>query len=428
MGPCTVGKGIEPLPLSRRNRLVLLARRALKENRFLKFVPASGAATRLFPPHYQIDSQLIDLLGRDVNALLRRPKALIPFHRVGRSVRTAFEEHLWEAASGGVLKAHFTVPREFLVEFRRRGKQCVNQIEHERGVRLQLSFSVQDPATQTLALQEGREWAREPNGELLLRPGGHGALLKNLEATKGDLVFIKNIDNVPSPRFQAEGNRWRMALAGRLVEVQTEAASWLRALHARTPSAPSLWGAEEFLARTIGPFGPVGSGWEDGRIGSLRSGEGKERLARAVRLLDRPWRVCGMVRNMGEPGGGPFWVQGIDGARCQILETSQLGKASKRFMGAATHFNPVEMVVGLRDWKGRPFRLALWSDLSQVLVSSKKVGGREVQTLEHPGLWNGGMAHWNTLFMEVPVHIFHPVKTISDLLRPGHAPHSKKIK
>lgn len=360
----------------------------------------------MFPPELKCHPRLVALLGRDLLPLTRRPKALIPFHRGGRGTRTAFEEHLWEAVKAGIGKAHFTVPQEFLAEFRRLGKRCADQLHRRYGVRLRLSFSVQDPSTETLAWEEGSGWARQADGGLLFRPGGHGALLKNLQATKGDIVFIKNIDNVPRSSFQIEGNRWRKVLAGRLIDVQTEAGGWIRALRRKPPSILSLEGAEKFVLKNLG----------------MKSGGPSlaTRTAQALNILDRPWRVCGMVPNTGEPGGGPFWVKGKEGPARQILEGSQLGKHRKKFLQSSTHFNPVDMVVGLKDWRRRPFDLARFADPSQVLVSTKVFQGRDIRTLEHPGLWNGGMARWNTLFVEIPASVFHPVKTIADLLRPGH--------
>lgn len=405
--PCSLGNGIESFSRSQQNRLARLALCAQQEDRFSKFVPASGAASRLFPPGGTLDPRLTGLLGRDVLHLVRRPKALIPFHRLRKGSRTAFEEHLWEAVRAGIGKAHFTVPGEFLEEFRCLGKACVEQLHRRYGVRLRLSFSVQDPSTETLAWEEGSGWARRAEGELLFRPGGHGALLKNLEATRGDIVFIKNIDNVPRFSFQAEGNRWRKVLAGRLIEVQMEAGGWINALSQKRSLILSLEGAEKFILKNLG---------------MKRSGPSlAARTAHALEILDRPWRVCGMVPNTGEPGGGPFWVKGKEGPSRQILEGSQLTKSQKKFIDRSTHFNPVDMVVGLKDGNGRSYELSRFADPAQAIISVKHFEGRAIRTLEHPGLWNGAMAHWNTIFVEVPATVFHPVKTITDLLRPGHA-------
>ena len=410
LGPCVRGNGIDSLTGSRRTRLEGLARKAISEGRVAKFVPASGAATRLFSSGHKPDRYLDALLGKDLLSLARRPKGLIPFHRVGQGTRTAFEEHLWEgvvfSSRQGILKTHFTVPRNSLSDFRRLGKICADQIERRTGKRVRLAFSVQDPATDTLAWEEKKGWVRNEGGGLLFRPGGHGALLKNLEATGGDIVLIKNIDNVPRAPLQAAGNRWRMALVGRLIEVQTEAHAWIARLLPKTTGEESVRGAEQFISHVLGV--------------TISARSLSQRKGHAIEIADRPWRVCGMVPNVGEPGGGPFWVMEGPLPSRQILEASQLGKSQKRLLKQSTHFNPVDMVVGLKNWQGRPFDLTRFSDPSQGIVTEKHFEGRAIRTLEHPGLWNGGMAHWNTLFIEVPAAIFHPVKTITDLLRPGH--------
>jgi hypothetical protein len=461
--PCCLGDGIEKLSLVRRKALLRLTVPALRTGRFSRFIPASGAASRLFIDLSQLHlhwkstgkklnsllrssrhsfvrpsvlffsnlrrlalfvslqkylsirtldafkdvsvilEALFDPLGLDVS---RRPKALIPFHRKGHEVLTAFDEHLSESALSGVTSVHFTVSPEFLAEFRRQGKKWTTFYARRTGGRFRLTFSVQTPSTDTLALEKENQWVHRADGSLLLRPGGHGALLGNLEATGGDIVLIKNIDNVPVDSLQSEGNQWRMALAGRLIEAQTEAAACIRAIRGNSESEGAILGAEEFIQNTLG-------------IGNC-GGPLPKRRTRALSLLSRPWRVCGMVPNAGEPGGGPFWVNTQEGPRRQILEASQLGKSQKKLLARSTHFNPVDMVVGLKDEKGRSHVLSRFADPAQAIVSTKHFEGRDIRTLEHPGLWNGAMAHWNTIFVEVPAAIFHPVKTITDLLRSGH--------
>ena len=465
--PCSVGDGIERLSPSQRNRLARLGRAAAREGRFSRFIPASGAASRLFTSLLQLDRHrkesgrtVRDILrdgkypfcapavrffstlrslplfeplrrclasrGQDLSALLREgngapildglfdplgldlarlPKALIPFHRAGNETRTAFEEHLVEMEAGGIRRAHFTVPPEFLPEFRRLGARRTRR-RGRGGSAIRLDFSVQDPATDTLALDSKNRWVRRAGGALLFRPGGHGALLRNLEAAGGDIVFIKNIDNVPVESRQARGNRWRLVLAGRLAHAQRDAARWIAALTRAAVSEKIIRGAERFVFKTLGI--------------QNKKDSPAERKARLLEILNRPWRVCGMVPNAGEPGGGPFWVNGADGPSRQILEGSQVGENQKKFLRRSTHFNPVDLVVGLKDWQGRSFPLEKFVDPNQALVSVKHFEGREIRTVEHPGLWNGGMARWNTVFVEVPAGIFHPVKTILDLLRPGH--------
>lgn len=477
--PCTVGDGIERFSVSRRARLVRLAGEALRLGRLSRFVPASGAATRLFSSLLLLDHErkttnkrvrsvlqeneesfaresarffsalprlalheplrkvlatrrlplgrllaqkeydpILDaLLDGNGMAMAGRPKGLIPFHFVGNHPISAFEEHLREALPLAdhkrCVRAHFTVAREFLGEIKKLGQSLMESYRRRYGVRLDLEFSLQHSATDTLALEPGKGLVRGKDGRVLLRPGGHGALLTNLERTRGDIVLIKNIDNVPVWPFHAEGNAWRVALAGRLVEAQNEANGWLRILHGKTVSLAQRVGAEKFLKMTLGRSAPPSF--------SL-----SQRVKWMVFILNRPWRVCGMVPNKGEPGGGPFWVKSPNGDSRQILEVSQLGPHQKRFTKNATHFNPVDLVVGLRDGRGRSFSLDRYADLSQVIVGRKHFEGREIRTLEHPGLWNGGMAHWNTIFVEIPLKLFHPVKTITDLLRPGHCVRGRK--
>lgn len=478
--PCTAGDGIERLTLSDRRRLARLAGDALRAGRFSRFVPASGAATRLFSDLLQLDQErktsgnnirsilktnqnsfarssahffaslprfalyepLRRLLGDQrlnvarllaaqnydpiLDALIhrkgmnvtRRPKGLIPFHWVGRKVVSAFEEHLREALplrdKNRSVRVHFTVARDFLSEIKKLGQERIRFIKKHFGITVRLTFSLQNSETDTLALERGKGLVRGLDGRLLLRPGGHGALLKNLEKTLGDIVFMKNIDNVPVSSFQAEGNVWRQALAGRLIEVQTRGNAWARVLDRGGASRSERIEAEEFIQVTLGRVIP-------------RSVPLPKRIAWMLHLLNRPWRVCGMVPNTGEPGGGPFWVKSPWGDSRQILEVAQLGVHQKKLLKKSTHFNPVDMVVGLRDGEGHPYSLDRFADLSQVIVGRKRFEGREIRTLEHPGLWNGGMAHWNTVFVEIPADLFHPVKTINDLLRPGHCSRKKSM-
>ncbi|MBL0057947.1 MAG: DUF4301 family protein [Elusimicrobia bacterium] len=472
--PCSIGDGIERLSRAERDRLARLARSADHAGRFSRFIPASGAATRLFHPLLQLDrarkesrasagevlrqggapfsrdafrffseldrfalrsdlakilkkihqknlprllakqdlDPLLDaLLGPKGLDLARRPKGLIPFHRIGPRSRTAFEEQVVESSAFAdktrPVRVHFTVLPEHLAEYRRLGRQVSESLKRRSRGLAELKFSVQDASLDTLALDADGGWVRRSDGGLLFRPGGHGALLANLEGTGGDLVFIKNIDNVPTPSHQAEGNLWRAALAGRLIEAQETSGRWIQAVRARNSPHGIIRQAENFIRVTLGSGVPRGL--------TLA-----QRRARVVRLLTRPWRVCGMVPNRGEPGGGPFWVTGGEGPFVQIVEASQIPHSREALLGRATHFNPVDMVVGLRDFRGKPFRLSPYADPSAAMVSRKHFEGQDILTLEHPGLWNGGMAHWNTIFVEIPARVFHPVKTINDLLRPGH--------
>jgi hypothetical protein len=303
----------------------------------------------------------------------RRPKGLIPFHSYPDRSRTAFEEHLVEAAAytrgaDGRCRLHFTVSPEHLTGFEELLDRVGEGYAERLGARFEVGFSVQKPRTDTLAADEDGRPLHDSAGRLHLRPGGHGSLIENLNDLRGDLVFVKNIDNVQPDRSRSVTVEWKKLLAGYLVKLEREASSLLR--------------------------------------------------------LNRPLRVCGVVPNTGEPGGGPFWVRHGDGTTSrQIVETAQVDAsddAQQRLLRSSTHFNPVDLVCAVRDADGKPHDLREFVDQEAVIITRKTVGGREVRALERPGLWNGGMAGWNTVFVEVPLETFTPVKTVLDLLRPEH--------
>jgi len=306
----------------------------------------------------------------DVDALAALPKGLLPFHRYAGTSRTPFEEHLVEAAAtvrdaNGNCRLHVTVSPEHRAAFARVLESARPRLERETEARFVVEFSEQSPSTDTVALDESGHLLRDAEGRILFRPGGHGALLKNLEESGGDVVLVKNIDNVVPDARRAPTILWKRLLAG-------------------------------FLVR-------------------------RERASDR----QRPIRICGVVRNEGEPGGGPFWVAGPEGESRQIVESAQvdlLERGQAAIWGKATHFNPVDLVCSLRDAAGRPFDLSRFVDERAVFVAKKTHEGRALLALERPGLWNGAMAHWETVFVEVPKETFAPVKTILDLLRPEHLP------
>jgi hypothetical protein len=410
---CTVGDGIVQLAESEHDDLLSAGREAAAAGRVQKFVPASGAATRMFkdligalasdgPPsavpaaraffdrlddypfaellrnRARLGSEVVS--EEDERTVLRTllhtmryaelPKALIPFHQ--RPVlRTAFEEHLLDGlrytrSRAGVARTHLTVAPEFRADFERHlaeiAPRVVSAIDDRATI--VVDFSEQHPSTDTLAATLDGEPFRTADGTLLFRPAGHGALLKNLEALGGDVVVIKNIDNVLPFERSDEAIHWKQLLIGFLVSRRSTA--------------------------------------DD----------------------DRPRRVCGVVRNDGEPGGAPFWVTHEDGRRSmQIVEASQVdldNPAQRSIFESATHFNPVDIICGLRSADGRPFGLGAFVDPSAVFRATKSYEGRDLVALERPGLWNGAMAWWNTTFVEVPASTFAPVKTVFDLLRPEH--------
>ena len=370
--PCTLGDGITaldevPEPPSG------------TAERVSAFVPASGAATRMFAEPVEDTRLPFDGTSRVLAAL---PKGLVPFHRYpDGSTRTAFAEHLVEARALGATRVHFTVSATHRSAFAAAAAESHVPVE----------LSEQDPATDTPCIRADGEPVRGDDGTLFRRPGGHGALLSNLEATGGDLVLIKNIDNIVPDWHRPIVLTWRRRLLNHLVALQGRAHDALRSDDGHAAAA---------LCREV--FGTALS------------------EADALRQLDRPWRVAGMVRNEGEPGGGPFWVDGA----VQIVEGVQISdEASQQAIRArATHFNPVDMAVGLRDHRGHPYRLADYIDPRACIVTQKQVLGAPATVLEHPGLWNGAMANWNTVFVEIPITTFNPVKRIHDLLRTRHQP------
>ena len=406
----------------------------------VKFVPASGAATRMFKELFEFVNE--DKRGKGIDTLLGRigefafwpelqavlpagaddkatvraivgeglnyggkPKGLVTFHAYPDGARKAVEEHLVEGAayavSDGVVRIHFTVSPEHRAGFEALLAEKVPVYEARFGVKYDISFSVQKPSTDTVAVNPDNTPFRTESGELLFRPAGHGALIENLNEIDADVVFIKNIDNVTTDANRGDTVRYKKALAGMLLALQERTFGYLRALRAGTADTAEVAAfVEEQLCVKL-----------------------PERCDAALleALLDRPIRVCGMVRNEGEPGGGPFWVANPDGTESlQIAESSQIAPEDMPLMQSATHFNPVDLVCGVRDSAGGKFDLRQYTDPSTGFISSKSAGGRPLRAQELPGLWNGAMARWNTVFVDVPVSTFSPVKVVQDLLRPQH--------
>lgn len=373
------------------------------QHKVLKFVPASGAASRMFKNLFEyldngvetpfikefltnIDKfafgdQLAGKSGQEaVRYLLedmaygKLPKGLLLFHKYRDGARTPALEHLAEGALTGATNIHFTVSHEHLPLFRQHIAEHLQKFEAKYGVKYEISFSEQMPSTDTLAANPDGTPFRTPDGKLLFRPGGHGALIENLNQQDADIVFIKNIDNVVPDRLKKDTIRYKQILAGVLVAKQKEIFDKLQ--------DPNL--SDEERAK-----------------------------------LNRPIRVCGVVKNTGEPGGGPFLVREEDGSiSCQILESSQIEDQS--LMATSTHFNPVDLVCAIKDYQGKPFDLPKFVDPKTGFISHKSKDGKELLALELPGLWNGAMSRWNTYFVEVPISTFNPVKTVNDLLREQH--------
>jgi len=349
------------------------------------------------------------------------PKGLILFHRYPDGPRTPFEEHLVETADyardrDGACRVHFTVSPRHEAGFRSLLAARGAALERRLGCRFEVGFSHQRRSTHTLAVDPEHRPFRLADGSLLFRPGGHGALLDNLQQLAdggAGVVLLKNIDNVVPDRLKPELTRWKKLLGGVLVAYRERAGRLLEGLDAALPDEELLDEAARFVERELARRLPEG----------FAAASPAEQRRLLVAALDRPLRVAGVVRNTGEPGGGPFWVQGAGGeVSLQIVETSQIGPEpdQQAALAASTHFNPVDIACALHDRAGRPYDLDRYVDPATVFIAAKAHEGRPLKALERPGLWNGAMAGWNTVFVEVPGSTFAPVKTVLDLLRPEH--------
>jgi len=345
------------------------------------------------------------------------PKGLLLFHNYPEGPRTPMEEHLVEgamyASSNGEAHIHFTVSHEHRELFKANYDAKAEALEKRLGVKFCVSYSEQKPSTDTLAANADNTPFRNDDGSLLFRPGGHGALIENLNEIEADVVFIKNIDNVVPDRLKPTTVESKQTLAGILVTLQQRAFDYLRLLDSGEYSHDQLIEIVHFLQRDLCC-----------RNHDIKELEDTELVIYLKKKLNRPMRVCGVVKNVGEPGGGPFLTYNQDGTVSpQILESSQIDTNNEKYVEMfrqGTHFNPVDLVCAVRDYKGKPFNLPDYVDPSTGFISSKSKGGKELRALELPGLWNGAMSDWNTVFVEVPLLTFNPVKTVNDLLREQH--------
>ena len=483
--PCTIGNGITCLSTSELDDYANLFHQAVLSGRVTKFVPASGAASRMFKTllaYWNADSvhtsgdagsslpsvseqndcrlffsnltsfaffddlatdvcqqglQLSHLLqAREYGPILDRllfspglnyarlPKGLIKFHWYPLRSRTPFEEHIFEGLeyakdSTNRVRLHFTVSpehQELVEEY----LSAVRSHFDSNTAFLEITCSQQNSSSDTLAVDIQNQPFRGNNGRLVFRPAGHGALLENLSNLQGDIVFIKNIDNIVHDRLIDATTRYKKALGGYLINVQEKLFSHLRILMSDVLTDEHCRQMMAFNHDVLGLSNP------DGMINWSR----QQQKTYFIQQFNRPLRVCGMVSNTGEPGGGPFWVTHSNGSlSLQIVESSQVDPLSteqQAIWKSSTHFNPVDLVCGLKDFQGKAFNLHDFSDPDTGVISRKSHDGRDLKGLELPGLWNGAMAHWNTLFIEVPHITFNPVKTIFDLLRPEHQPLPRK--
>lgn len=469
--PCRVGDGIIRLSDAAQADALHAHTEAARTGRVSHFLPASGAATRMFAelacllegdgtpgepasgladffanlhrfPFEPALRQALVARGASMDELIasgaRRPileallsteglgyasipKGLVPFHRRGDRAVTAFEEHLAEASvvsacDGGVFRLHATVSAGHQALFETHLREILSRGALSPAATPDVVFSVQDPATDTLALDDAGRPARAADGSLMFRPAGHGALLHNLSmhaassCPGGGVIFIKNIDNVAPHSRKVPTLHWCRVLLGLASQLHKETSRILDALG----SGGSVDEAEDFVRNRLGLA--IGRPSPAEPIKSTRTA--------LMHLLDRPLRICGMVRNEGEPGGGPFWVADrARGESCQIIESAQVNPDAPeqaRIFASGTHFNPVYMACVPLNRHGRPYDLTRFVDRNAVIIARKSVRGRPLTVLERPGLWNGAMAAWLTLFVEVPREVFNPVKTVNDLLRPAH--------
>lgn len=346
------------------------------------------------------------------------PKGLLPFHKYKDHISTAFEEHLFEAAlyasSNGKANLHFTVSENYNHTFDKEFIRIEDAVENKTNTAFDISFSYQKKTTDTIAVDLKNEPLRDENKKLVFRPSGHGALLENLNDLEADLIFIKNIDNVVVYKFEEEVADFKKVLAGMLLEIQAQAFHYLRDLEKKKFNEDELLKVAQFLSSKMGVI--ISEEFEKYSL--------KYQKAYLFEKLNRPIRVCGMVKNEGEPGGGPFWVKDEKGTiSLQIVESAQIDRENKYqndIFNNSTHFNPVDLVCGIKDYKGDKFDLNKFVDAKTAFITLKTNLGNELKALELPGLWNGSMANWNTIFVEVPLITFNPVKTVNDLLKEPH--------
>lgn len=473
----TIGKGIERYDDDESQEFIDLYENKQNGLSIVKFVPASGAATRMFKflfqflqnfkpskesikkyaerkndnlieiffnkleqfPFYEAVISTIQKSNSEFDNLSERekqvqfvktmldenglnysflPKGLLPFHKYTEQVKTAFEEHLFEstlyASSNGKSNLHFTVSEKHHLYFKKELSIVREQLESKTNTKFNVSYSYQKEATETVALTLKDKVFRNEDGSILFRPAGHGALLENLNDLDNDLIFIKNIDNIVVADRNIEVSNYKKLLAGVLIEAQEKVFSYLKKLDDGNLEDADFKVMALFLRYRLNV--PISVDFEGFSF--------EEKAKYLKQKFNRPIRVCGMVKNQGEPGGGPFWVKDNDGnISLQIVEFAQINFGKRDQQGIvykATHFNPTDLVCGVKNYKGEKFDLTQFVDPEAAFITTKTQNGVDIQALELPGLWNGSMAYWNSIFVEVPLETFNPVKTVNDLLKPVH--------
>lgn len=475
---CSVDDGIIKLSQRESDDLIKNFNSAALNGHILKFVPASGAATRMFHKIQSVINRynnfnlnnlreesvkddeckyvyefltklskfafyddLKNTLNTDETGIVRlvqespfevlkavlfknglnyseKPKGAIKFHRYEVECRTAFEEQIYEslqysADRYNLVKIHFTISEEHTDLF----NQIITNLKQKLSntdFKINVSYSYQKKHTDTIAVNMNNEILFDDSGKLILRPGGHGALLENLNELNGDIIVIKNIDNLCVEKYSADTILYKKLLIGVLIKIQSAIFEYLKLLENKNLDDNAYDEIMLFAEKNLSIQRP--------KDFIIWNKEAKNKFLFAK--LNRPIRVCGMVKNEGEPGGGPFWVQSDNGdVTLQIVEQAQINfedENQKRIYEQSTHFNPVDLVCGVKDYKGNKFDLMQFSDPDSGIIAKKSKDGLELKALELPGLWNGAMAYWNTIFVEVPITTFNPVKEINDLLKKAH--------
>ncbi len=465
-----VGEGIVKLTVAEEDDLVALFESTKGKLSLLKFVPASGAASRMFkamfnfleefrPSEQTMQDYLEKAKDKDIKVFVNHyvdfpfykivqhriagktddnevysfvrellsekglnygffPKGLLPFHNYGDYAATPFEEHLREAAlystAEDTAQLHFTISEQHGEMFNEEFANTRERVSYETKTSFKVGYSYQKTSTDTIAVDMDNQPFRNLDGSLLFRPGGHGALIENLNQQDADIIFIKNIDNVVVKDNLEKVSQSKKVLAGLLLKVQKKAFEYAETLESNVVSEDLMAEIKTFLEKELNSrFPDTYSGYSS-----------EERIAVLKDKLNRPIRVCGMVKNEGEPGGGPFWTSDTLGhVSLQIIESAQVDMEDPgqvRILRNSTHFNPVDLVCGIKDYKGEKYDLSKFIDYKQGFITQKTKDGKELKALELPGLWNGAMAFWNTIFVEVPSYTFNPVKTVNDLLKPSH--------
>ncbi len=476
----TPGNGLHSFDDSKVEELKKAFDENYKDYDLLKFVPASGAASRMFKhllefmAKYDGSEEAIEKMNKDkgfnsvwyffehiknfafyedlktslleekhnIDELLKqkdyktileyfltdkglnyalKPKGLLQFHNYEDGPRLAVEEHLVEAAHystdiDNIANLHLTVSPDHENDFKKQVELKKGKYADQLGVTYKIEYSNQMPQTDMIAVDMNNKAFRTDDGKLLFRPGGHGALIENLNQLDTEIVFIKNIDNIVPDRLRETTYTYKKVIGGLLFELQDKTFEYLEMLDDGNVDEKTLEEIKDFARDDLSIFIPI----------AFEGYDTMDKIDFLFQKLNRPMRVCGMVKNEGEPGGGPFWVEDEnEQLSLQIVESSQMDlndTEQKKIVASATHFNPVDLVCGIRDFRDNKFNLSDFVDPNTGFISIKSMGGRELKAQELPGLWNGAMADWITVFVETPIITFNPVKTVNDLLREQHQP------